>query len=170
VLKPGGIALMIGPLRPENWLGRFLADTWMLFPEEKEYFQWFEAAGFVDLQKRYIKPNWVSREKYGIALAGRKPQAGESMAPLSVAKTEKREDPLTLSRFLLLIPRLIIGSLAGFFFIPIALFGHIRRFFRRLLGRASADETPEKLTPEQKLSLIMLGFILIFLLWWITGG
>jgi len=48
VLKPGGIALMIGPLRPQNALGRFLGDTWMLFPEETEYIQWFEAAGFVD--------------------------------------------------------------------------------------------------------------------------
>jgi MPBQ/MSBQ methyltransferase len=170
VLKPGGIALMIGPLRPENWLGRFLADTWMLFPEEEEYIKWFEAAGFVDLQSRYIRPNWVTREKYGIALAGRKPQAGVSPAPLSAAKAEKRDEQMTFSRLLLFIPRLLFGSLAGFLFIPMAFFGYLRLFFRRLFGRGPADETPEKLTPEQKLSLIMVGFILIFLIWWISGA
>jgi MPBQ/MSBQ methyltransferase len=170
VLKPGGIALMIGPLRPENLLGRFLADTWMLFPREEEYLKWFEAAGFVDLQKRYVKPGWIAREKYGIALAGRKPQAGESPAPFSSKKFEWRDEPMTLSRLLLFVPRLLIGSLAGFFFIPLAMFGYFRRFIHRLLGRIPAEEPePEKLTPEQKLGLIMIGFILIFLIWWISG-
>lgn len=170
VLKPDGIALMIGPLRPQNALGRFLADTWMLFPEETEYIQWFEAAGFVDLQKCYVKPSWVSREKYGIALAGRKPQAGEWPVKLSAAKAEKREEPMTLSRRLLFALRLIVGSLAGFFFIPMAIWGYFRRFIRRPFGQTSSEEQAEYLTPQQKLSLIMLGFIFLFLLLWITGN
>lgn len=169
VLKPGGIALLIGPLRPQNSIGRFLADTWMLFPEEADYITWFEAAGFADLQKCYIKPGWIMREKYGIALAGRKPQPGKSPTPLSSEELEKRDEPLTVSRALLFIPRLLIGSLAGFFFIPLALWGYLRRFIRRLSGKIPAGEAEaEKLTPEQKLSLIMIAFVLLFLVWWIV--
>jgi MPBQ/MSBQ methyltransferase len=170
VLKPDGIALMIGPLRPQNALGRFLANTWMLFPEEAEYIRWFEAAGFVELQKRYVKPPWISREKYGVALAGRKPQAGESPVLLSTTKVEKREEPMILSRRLLFVLRLLAGSLAGFFFIPIAIWGYFRRFIRRLFGKTSSEEQAEYLTPQQKLSLIMLGFIFLFLLLWITDS
>jgi MPBQ/MSBQ methyltransferase len=170
VLKPDGIALMIGPLRPQNALGRFLADTWMLFPEEEEYIQWFEAAGFVDLQQRYVKPSWVSQEKYGIALTGRKPQSGKSPAPLSAANTEKREELMTLSRRLLFAFRLIVGSLAGFFFIPMAIWGYFRRSIRRMFGQTSSEEQAEYLTPQQKMSLIMLGFIFLFLLLWITAN
>jgi len=103
-------------------------------------------------------------------LAGRKPHAGESPAPLSAAKAEKREEPMTLSRRLLFVLRLLVGSLAGFFFIPMAIWGYFRRFIRRLFGRTSREEQAEYLTPQQKLSLIMLGFIFLFLLLWITGS
>lgn len=169
VLKPGGIALMIGPLRPQNRLGRFLADAWMLFPEEEEYERWFREAGFNEIQKRYVKPSWVLREKYGIAIAGTKPQPGPSPAPLPAAKRERREEPPGLFRALLFVPRLLIGSLAGFFFIPIAIYGYLRRFLRRLFGRAAVEDQPlENLTIHQKISLFLSLILLLALLaWWI---
>ena len=34
VVKPGGVALLVGPLPPERPLARRLADLWMLFPPE----------------------------------------------------------------------------------------------------------------------------------------
>jgi hypothetical protein len=51
-----------------------------------------------------------------------------------------------------------------------AMWGYFRRFVRRLFGKTAPDEQPENLTPQQKLSLIMLGFIFLFLLLWITGN
>lgn len=40
VLRPGGLACVIGPVYPTFWLSRFFADAWMLFPTEKEYIDW----------------------------------------------------------------------------------------------------------------------------------
>ena len=37
VLKPDGVACLIGPVHPTFWLSRFFADVWMLFPTEQEY-------------------------------------------------------------------------------------------------------------------------------------
>ena len=37
VLKPNGVACLIGPVHPTFWLSRFFADVWMLFPTEQEY-------------------------------------------------------------------------------------------------------------------------------------
>ena len=45
VLKPGGRALLIGPVEPANRILKALASTWMLFPPESDYRAWFEAAG-----------------------------------------------------------------------------------------------------------------------------
>lgn len=39
VLKPGGVACMIGPVHPTHPVSRFFADMWMLFPTEDEYFE-----------------------------------------------------------------------------------------------------------------------------------
>ncbi|KAM0873085.1 hypothetical protein ACQ4PT_038282 [Festuca glaucescens] len=35
VVKPGGLACLIGPVHPTYWLSRFFADMWMLFPRKK---------------------------------------------------------------------------------------------------------------------------------------
>lgn len=35
VLKPGGLACLIGPVYPTFWLSRMMADFWMLFPTEQ---------------------------------------------------------------------------------------------------------------------------------------
>lgn len=39
VIKPGGLACLIGPVHPTFWLSRFFADVWMLFPTEAEYME-----------------------------------------------------------------------------------------------------------------------------------
>lgn len=124
VIKPGGIALLIGPLEPVNPLGRFIAEVWMLFPKEEEYRYWYQKAGFEDIKIRYVKPHWVEgRGKYGIAIAGRKPKAGKSPAAIELA--EQPKEPMSVGRWLQLIGRVLIGSLAGFIFIPAALIGYL---------------------------------------------
>ena len=167
VLKPGGVALMIGPLRPKNWLGRFLADTWMLFPEEEEYIRWFEAAGFENIQKRYVAPDWVLHEKYGIALAGIKPVAGEARIKLG-SKKESVDEPLTVSRSLSFIKRYTVGLVAGFFFIPMAIFAYFFKPLRKLLNRNSNTFATEAdpLTPQQKGSIVILTALFISILAW----
>ena len=39
VVRPGGLACMIGPVHPTFPLSRAMADLWMLFPTEEEYIQ-----------------------------------------------------------------------------------------------------------------------------------
>lgn len=123
VLKPGGIALIIGPLRRQNAVARWLSDVWMLFPEESDYFHWYRQAGFSDLNKCYVAPNWYEDRgyPYGIAIAGVKPAAGSSPLPMA-ERAEVVSEPMTLDRFTLLSFRLVAGSVAGFFFIPIAIY------------------------------------------------
>ena len=58
VVRPGGTALVVGPLPPGQRLARLLADTWMLFPTEAEYRRWFEAAGFADIEVRLFGAPW----------------------------------------------------------------------------------------------------------------
>lgn len=118
VLKPGGIAVVIGPLRPEGALARKVADTWMLFPEETMYRSLFEQAGFVDLSTVTFAPTWVKRERYGIAIAGRKPAPGGSPLQLPPTKSERIDAPKTMARRIELARRVLVGSAAGFAFIP----------------------------------------------------
>ncbi|CAL5356082.1 unnamed protein product [Camellia sinensis] len=58
VLKLGGKACLIGPVYPTFSLSRFFADVWMLFPKEEKYIEWFEKAGFKDVQLKSIGPKW----------------------------------------------------------------------------------------------------------------
>lgn len=136
VLKPGGIALIIGPLHPQNWFAGVLADAWMLFPEENEYVDWFRNAGFEKVATKYIKPDWVQSEKYGIAIAGSKPNKSRRVTKPISTQSGENEEGLSVRGSLRLIGRLIVGSIAGFLFIPIALMGHLRKFLNRpLRGR-----------------------------------
>ncbi len=128
VIKPGGIALLIGPLEPENGFARFMANAWMLFPKDKEYRDWYEAAGFKNIRVRYIRPQWYRRKsEYGIAISGEKPLAGAiSSQPVFTQENEKDK-----SSGLQVFWRVLIGSLAGFIFIPIALLGYLGNAFRK---------------------------------------
>ncbi|XP_039005714.1 2-methyl-6-phytyl-1,4-hydroquinone methyltransferase, chloroplastic-like isoform X2 [Hibiscus syriacus] len=87
VLKLGGKASLIGPVYPTFWLSRFFADVWMLFPKEEEYIEWFEKAGFKDVQLKRIGPKWYRGVRrhgliMGCSVTGVKPASGDS--PLQV--------------------------------------------------------------------------------------
>jgi MPBQ/MSBQ methyltransferase len=135
VLRPGGVALVIGPLRRTHPLARRLSDAWMLFPDDHEYTAWMERAGFADLRRVAVAPPWWRAEwdDYGVAIAGVKPVAGASPAGTSAAAAPappreaaaERLGPARLARFAL-------GSLAGAAFIPVALWFTLRdRLARR---------------------------------------
>lgn len=87
VLRLGGKACVIGPVYPTFWLSRFFADVWMLFPKEEEYIEWFEKAGFKDVQLKRIGPKWYRGVRrhgliMGCSVTGVKPASGDS--PLQV--------------------------------------------------------------------------------------
>jgi MPBQ/MSBQ methyltransferase len=123
VVREGGTALVVGPVRPAQPLARALADTWMLFPAEAEYLGWFDAAGFTDIEVRPLAPDWYRRSDgpYAVAIAGRKPAPGASPLALGPAPAETLSDPMTLRRRLAFAGRFAVGSLAGLAFVPVAL-------------------------------------------------
>ena len=136
VLRPGGVALIVGPLRRSHPLARRLTDAWMLFPSDDEYTAWMERAGFVDLRRGTVAPPWwrAAWDDYGVAIAGVKPVAGES--PLAAvhaggAPREAPSDRLGPAR----LARFALGSLAGAAFIPVALWFTLRNRLGRH-GRA----------------------------------
>src|SRR5690349_17782078 len=155
VIKPGGIALMIGPLEPKGWLSRWLATTWMLFPKDEEYRVWMDRAGFSDIRVRYTSPHWVSKKtKYGIAIAGTKNlnhRPPESSTTIIRDKDETEEKGLF--RNLIIFWRVLIGSLAGFLFIPIALLGYLFSIGKQ---RDVPHEYREKLNAYQVTALIII--------------
>src|SRR3954452_2476546 len=118
VLRPGGVALMIGPLRRAHPVARRLSDAWMLFPAESDYEAWMRRAGFNALRVVHVAPPWYRSEwdAYGLAIAGTKPVPGPSPLRLDPPREDVRErlGPARLARF-------AVGSLAGAAFIPVAL-------------------------------------------------
>src|SRR5919199_6585000 len=68
VLRPGGVGVVIGPVRPAGRIARALADLWMLFPELEEYRTWFAAAGFADVTVHPVAPDWYrdARTPYAV--------------------------------------------------------------------------------------------------------
>lgn len=135
VLRPGGRATVIGPLRRSHRLARVLSDAWMLFPAEEEYVRWFQAAGFVELERVHVAPDWWREEwdPYALAIVGVKPTAGPSpaaqaLSPASLEDASERPTPARLARF-------AIGSLAGAAFIPVALWFTLRDRRRAVRAR-----------------------------------
>ncbi len=158
VIKPGGWALMIGPLEPVNPFSKFVANTWMLFPPEEDYHQYFENAGFDRIDYTYVAPYWQKSERYGIAIIGRKPQAGKSPydytpVPRETAVVNAQEEGMSLGRGMLLAGRVLAGSAAGFLFIPMALVASITAPLRGI------DKEPEPLNQHQKVALVAVGVI-----------
>ncbi|WP_218079815.1 methyltransferase domain-containing protein [Anthocerotibacter panamensis] len=131
VLKPSGIATIIGPVRPTDPAARLIADTMMLFPSEQEYLCWFEQAGFTDIRVGYIAPTWYVEDghPYGLAIAGVKPEAGISPLPLPPQPSERVDEPLTAARAMMLGYRFAVGSAAGALFVPMALYQQLLRRF-----------------------------------------
>ncbi len=73
VLKPGGVALVAGPVPPGDRVLRWLAELWMLFPTEAQYREWFERAGFEDVVGHRGGARLVPRP--ALAVRGRRERA-----------------------------------------------------------------------------------------------
>jgi len=90
VLKEGGKACLIGPVHPTFWLSSFFADVWMLFPTEEEYIEWFQKAGFTDVELNRIGPKWYRGVRrhgliMGCVVTGIKPASGDSPLQVTVS-------------------------------------------------------------------------------------
>jgi MPBQ/MSBQ methyltransferase len=132
VLRPGGVGVVIGPVRPAGRIARALADVWMLFPELGEYRGWFEAAGFEDVALHPVAPDWYRdrRTPYAVAVSGTKPRPGPS--PLALAPpAEDVRAPLSPPARLRAAARFVAGSLAGAAFVPIAVAMTLRARWER---------------------------------------
>lgn len=138
VIKPGGIALIIGPLERKNPIAKWLSDTWMLFPSEEAYMNWYAAAGFTDIKKVYIAPDWYKDEgnQYAIAIAGVKPISGESPIQLE-PRLEDVKEPMTVRRLLVFTFRFLVGSAAGSLFIPIAIYSSLKARLKHQVSDSS---------------------------------
>lgn len=159
VIKPGGIALMIGPLQPKSWFARLMADTWMLFPSDEEYKKWYHHAGFENIEYKYLKPHWYPDDKgYAIAISGQKMRPGHSPNPAPILEKESGGNQMSLERRLLMMVRIIVGSAAGFVFIPIALMGYLVNSFRKQDDRP--QEYIERLNGYQVAVVVLIFLIL----------
>jgi len=122
VLREGGTGVVIGPVQPANPVLRRLSSTWMLFPPESDYRAWFERAGFEDVEVHTLAPDWYrGRSAYGVAVSGTK-RADARTAPGWADLTSAVEDraaPLTLGDRVRFAARFVLGSAAGFAFVPI---------------------------------------------------
>lgn len=156
VIKPGGWALLIGPIEPVNPISKFAANTWMLFPPEEDYHEYYREAGFENIHHTYVAPHWQENERYGIAIIGQKPKAGPSPStyrPIAPERSLVDANPegVSLGRGLLLAGRVLVGSAAGFIFIPMALLASVTAPLRGI------EAEPEPLNKEQKAVLIGIG-------------
>ena len=133
VVRPGGVATIIGPLPSANRIVRALQEAWMLFPTEREYRDWFAAAGFEDIAVTHHAPAWYrGREPYALAIAGVVPAAGASpLAPSLGAPSERLTEAMSLRRRLSFAGRFVLGSAAGFVFVPRGAFLSLRSRLRR---------------------------------------
>jgi MPBQ/MSBQ methyltransferase len=128
VLREGGTATVIGPVEPANPILKRLAGTWMLFPPEADYRRWFEHAGFCNVHVQALAPDWYrGRSTYALAITGTKPgsdlaiqQTENRFAGLQdLTPAENREAPLSLVGRARFAGRFVLGSAAGFVFVPI---------------------------------------------------
>lgn len=128
VVKPGGLACMIGPVHPTHPVSRFFADAWMLFPTEQEYMDWFTRAGFTYVKIKRIGPKWYRGVRrhgliMGCSVTGIKPQAGPSpldLGPKAEERGQLNSNPLS---FLL---RLIMGTTAGFYYFVLPVYMYLK--------------------------------------------
>jgi MPBQ/MSBQ methyltransferase len=132
VLRPGGVGVVIGPVRPAGRVARALADAWMLFPEQEQYRAWFERAGFTEVALHPVAPDWYRdrRVPYAVAVTGTKAAAGPPPLALDPPAEELRAPLSPLAR-LRVAARFAAGSLAGFAFVPIAVAMTLRARWER---------------------------------------
>lgn len=138
VLKPGGLATIIGPVRATNPVSRFFCDLWMLFPMEEEYREWFTRAGFTDLKVSYIGPPAYKGIRQhglimGLTITGRKPAPGEAKIQLGPMRERlDQSKPMSLGERLIFLARWILGCIAGFYYfvLPFAIMLYAAIFIR----------------------------------------
>ncbi len=155
VIKPGGRATIIGPIEPPTAWGRFLSNTWMLFPKEQEYRDWYEQAGFTDIQVEYLDPGWYSGtdSHFALAIAGNKPVDGPNHSPeIDEPRDEEMQGVAAAAKT---VARVIVGSAAGGLFIPMALGA------KAVAAIKGEDDPREPLTGAQKVVLLGLGVVAI---------
>lgn len=134
VLKPGGIALIVGPLQRRNVFARWFSSSWMLFPSEADYCRWYKQAGFTAIQKTYLKPDWYNgsgESEYAIAIAGTKLNSGGSRVQLP-SHEEITQRLNILPQRIVAVYSSVLGAIAGLLFIPLALLfegGLLKTFF-----------------------------------------
>ncbi|KAK3126539.1 hypothetical protein QOZ80_7AG0558090 [Eleusine coracana subsp. coracana] len=127
VLKPGGVACLIGPVHPTFWLSRFFADMWMLFPKEEEYIEWFQRAGFDNVELKRIGPSWYRGVRrhgliMGCSVTGVKRASGDS--PLQLGpKAEDVEKPVNPFTFIF---RFIIGTVCASYYVLVPIYMWIK--------------------------------------------
>lgn len=139
ILKPGGYATMIGPVRATNAFSRFWCDLWMLFPMESEYREWFKKAGFEDPVVSYIGPEAYKGVRQhglimGLTVTARKPVNGPVESPLDMGEMlESRERNLSVMDRLLFLPKWFLGVLAGgyYFVLPFLIIIYAAIFIRK---------------------------------------
>ncbi len=123
VLREGGVGVVMGPVRPAGRIVRALADVWMLFPSVSEYREWFERAGFSDVQVVPVAPDWYrdTRVPYAVAVSGVARAGASSLAlPPPSERLDAKGGRLRSAL------RFAVGSLAGLAFVPIALVMKVR--------------------------------------------
>ena len=128
VLKPDGVACLIGPVHPTFWLSRIMADVWMLFPTEEEYTKWFEKAGFEDVKITRIGPKWYRGVRrhgliMGCSVSGVKKTSGPS--PMKLDPPAEVSSKMNSNIFSFLA-RLILGSAAGFYYFVLPIYMWIK--------------------------------------------
>ena len=150
VVKPGGIATLIGPIEPPTWWGRAISETWMLFPPKEDYRRWYEQAGFENIQVRYLDPGWYTGDThFAISIAGTKPLDGPAVAPeIPEPEDVVEEGPAAFAKT---VGRVLVGSAAGGAFIPMALGA------KAIAAVKGTDDPREPLTTQQKTVLVGLG-------------
>jgi MPBQ/MSBQ methyltransferase len=131
VLRPGGVAVIAGPVLPQRRLARALAQAWMLFPAVEQYREWFARAGFTEIEVRPVAPDWYrGATPYAVAVAGVKPAPGPSPLALAPVPEEELGAPLSARERLRTAARFAAGSAAGAAFVPIAAALTIRAHLR----------------------------------------
>jgi MPBQ/MSBQ methyltransferase len=133
VIKPGGIALLIGPVQVRHRILRMFSDMWMLFPSVQDYINYYKKAGFENIKYNFITPDWVKNEYYGIAISGTKNQPGKS--PLSdIPLKESSYSEMGFYRRLKFFFRFFIGSFFGGIFVPVAIISSLKNTKRLRLA------------------------------------
>jgi MPBQ/MSBQ methyltransferase len=126
VIKTGGKAMIIGPVRPTNVISRFFADTWYLFPDKEEYVTWFTKAGFTNISIAEICPRWYNGDRshgliMGFSVTGTKPSAWTQPKRAPAVDQTPTDDWISVLRA---GPRMVLGLVGGVYyaFLPLAVF------------------------------------------------